>query len=340
MSTNTQLLAAAFTEILGQGMKVVLKEEKGGHEEEIEKSVTLDYIFNLTYDALQKEIPGHPKPSTVVAEYRAAKKAKGDDGTPKERFKIYVKRQDGLTYHYSVTTTVSVYDLKESLCKREGNFLLPNQMLLIFTGMALQDDQLLVECDIQNESTIHLIYRQCGGGRTTLMDLDEGGLDPQYDFDFTSIKDNRVFQRGSYTYKRPCGWNRIALKVKGKYEDDVWLGAAGSRRHSSPGEWAVSYHGTGKLGIKGIAESGYDSSKLERELHGKGHYSTPDIEVAALYAQPFILDRKRYKMVFQNRVNLDESIIIPEERTGAGAEYFVTPLRDNIRPYGICIKEY
>ena len=47
-------------------------------------------------------------------------------------------------------------------------------------------------------------------------------LDPHQDYDFTRMTDDgREYHRGGH---RPYGWKRIALKVKGKYNDDTWLG--------------------------------------------------------------------------------------------------------------------
>lgn len=56
--------------------------------------------------------------------------------------------------------------------------------------------------------------------------LNSNLLDPAYDFDFSTLTDDgKEYKRGDYIYNRPYGWKRIALKVKGKYEDNVWLGA-------------------------------------------------------------------------------------------------------------------
>ena len=238
----------------------------------------------------------------------------------------------------SLNSYATVHDLKWNINHRRFR-IKRKYMQLIFAGKKLlEDDKMLIDYGIQTESTVTIV-EAVSGGECRFYFLDDKFLDPQHDRDYTIKQDDRISKRGSYMYKRPYGWKRIALKVKGKYEDDVWLGELGPRRHSSPGEWAVSYHGTSKLGVKGIAESGYDNSKLERDRYGKGHYSTPDIEVAMCYAQDVQIEGRTYRMVLQNRVNLSKSKIIPKEETRAGAEYFMTPSHNHIRPYGICIKE-
>lgn len=170
------------------------------------------------------------------------------------------------------------------------------------------------------------------------IELDEDLLDPEFDRDFTHISDDRrVYYQGGYPYKRPCGWMRMALKVKGMYEDDTWLGTPGDR--SSHGEWPVSYHETSREAAMGIANRGYDHEKWKRCVYGRGHYSIPDIEVAAEYSSSFKTHGKQYKIVMQNKVNLKNSKIIPKEKTGGKADYYVTPSDVDIRAYGICIKE-
>ena len=55
--------------------------------------------------------------------------------------------------------------------------------------------------------------------------LDDNFRDPLFDFDFSDMTDDgTAFMRGGYCYKRPYGWKRIALKVYGMYEDNIWLG--------------------------------------------------------------------------------------------------------------------
>ncbi|RGB43417.1 hypothetical protein C1646_661459 [Rhizophagus diaphanus] len=169
--------------------------------------------------------------------------------------------------------------------------------------------------------------------------IDSDFLDPMYDCDFTNIVDDIKFMRGSYEYRRPCGWKRIAVKVLNKYGDNAWLGKAakkGSWRYESdPNEWPVSYHGTDKFNARSIAETGFDITKGKRFKFGYGIYSTPDINVAALFANKFIHNNEVYCLVFQNRVNPQT---LNKINTSIG-EYWISPQSDDIRPYGICIKK-
>ncbi|KAI3370586.1 hypothetical protein L3Q82_007155 [Scortum barcoo] len=42
---------------------------------------------------------------------------------------------------------------------------------------------------------------------------EEEFFDPDYDYDFTDLKDTETFYRGGEVYERPCGWKHYALKV-------------------------------------------------------------------------------------------------------------------------------
>jgi hypothetical protein len=169
-------------------------------------------------------------------------------------------------------------------------------------------------------------------------------LDEDFHYDFTNTSDSGVeFSRGGSNYIRPCGWQRYALKVKGKYPDDIWLEGKTTRTNeykSAEEEWAVSYHGTSLNNGLSIAVEGYDSSQGTRFKHGKGIYSTPDIEVASLYAMTVNVVGKTYKFVLQNRVNPNPTNLkkVPKAETGVG-EYWISSTDDDIRPYGFCVRE-
>ena len=118
----------------------------------------------------------------------------------------------------------------------------------------------------------------------------------RYDYDFTKmVDDGKVYKRGDRTYYRPYGWNRVALNVKSKYGDDVWLGGTGGgiRTESHGGEWPVSYHGTEKGFAEKIAAGGFDLKKGKRFQFGKGIYSTPDPAIAERYATVYEFKGKR-----------------------------------------------
>jgi hypothetical protein len=100
----------------------------------------------------------------------------------------------------------------------------------------------------------------------------------------------------------------------------------------------VSYHGTSYHNGLSIAEEGFKLSQGERFLYGKGIYSTPDIEVASLYAAEANVDGKTYKVVMQNRVNPKTVKKIGVTVTGVG-EYWISPADEDILPYGFCVKE-
>ena len=252
------------------------------------------------------------------------------------KIKVFIKTLSGKTLEVLIPPTTTVDELKHEILGKEG--ISENLQRLIFEGKQLEGQQTLVSYGITAECTIHLMLRLSGGGMPTFY-VDDSLLDPQYDYDFTHLRDTGAkFYRGDREYHRPYGWKRFALKVLGRHEDDVWLGRAGSRCASSPGEWPVSYHGTGIASTGNIAQEGYLVSKGKRFKFGVGIYSTPSIEVAAKYAQQFTHDGKQYRIVFQNRVNPSELKVFDTKVTGVG-EYWVQPHQELVRPYGICIQE-
>ncbi|XP_065647846.1 uncharacterized protein LOC100200953 [Hydra vulgaris] len=246
-----------------------------------------------------------------------------------KKIMIYVKTLFGNTLTYNINLDITVSDLKSIMEDKEK--IPPIQQRLIFNGKHLEDATKLVDHNIHHESTLHLVLRSQGGCPSI---LDPSSLDPPFNYDFTNLTDeNKTFTRGGVKYVRPCGWKRFAIKVSDKFENLTWLGAT-----NNPGEWPVSYHGTGVNQAKTFAMNGYDLTKGKIFAFGRGVYSTPNIKVAEKYAIKFLYKNEHYAVILQNRVNPTTLVKISADRFGEG-EYWVSPSDKDIRPYGVCIRK-
>lgn len=262
---------------------------------------------------------------------------------PSEMFDLYVRRVSGKTQSIRVSGNHTIQETKAEIERTEGTK--KEEMILVYSGEELDDTRTVGEYGIRPEETIFLVPCLPYGGRSLTYVFDTSDLDPTFHFDFREVKnDGKKYMRGGFEYKRPYGWNRLAVKVLGKYENDAWLGSDGIRTKGDPGEWPVSYHGTNSTSAKLIVKQGYKPGP--RELFGKGIYTSPSLEmVERLYAQEFTHDGKTYKIALQNRVNPDQKNgrlkIIPASETGQGADYWLSPgsHKNDVRPYGILIRE-
>lgn len=204
----------------------------------------------------------------------------------------------------------------------------PDQYRLVFPGQQLEYGRTLADYKIQDDCVLYLIMRLRGGGN--VLGLDPRMFNPRYHYDFTDVKaGEETHVRGGLIYQRPHGWNRLALNVAGRYgSGQEWLGSSGK-----DGEWAVSFHGTKKGAVGNIAAMGYDLGKGVRFAYGRGIYSSPDPAIAETYATTFTHDGKNYKMMMQNRLNMEDTQVVYK------GKYFLTEKEANIRPYGILYKE-
>jgi len=238
-------------------------------------------------------------------------------GTPR----IHIKAFTGRTLELPFLSSEKIIDLKLRIM--EKNWASPQDQRLLFAGMQLEDNFSLMYYNIKREATIHLVQRH----REPVFTLDPAVLDPDYNYDFTHVRgDGQIFKRGDWRYKRPYGWCRVALNVKDRYKSTGWLGGkdGGLRTDSTRGEWPVSYHATNRRFAEEISK---------KDKNGRRIYSTPDPNIAEENAQEFKYRGVRYKVILQNRVNMEDTDYVAEE------DFFVTKEEKNIRPYGILFKK-
>ena len=74
---------------------------------------------------------------------------------------IFVKSLTGKIITINVEISSSIFNVKEIISEKEG---IPiDQLRIIFSGKQLQDNHTVEYCNIQNESTIHMILHLRGG---------------------------------------------------------------------------------------------------------------------------------------------------------------------------------
>ena len=238
---------------------------------------------------------------------------------------VFIHDKNGQLYPIPVDIgTDKVTDLKSKIEKVCG--VCVEQQSLIYGGEVLRDTDTLNESSVCNQATLFLTYeREAPAPARARQYLDNRDLAPEFNFDLTNCKDDGVeYRRGGGVYKRPYGWNRIALNVLGRYSSDIWLGLKGVRTRESPGEWLVSFYGVMEVDF------------LRR--HGKVGtanrvHSTPDIDCVEFeqFVRVFMFGGVKFKAVYQNRVN-SLNLVVTDDG------HFVCNIGD-VRPYGICVKQ-
>ncbi|XP_071957918.1 uncharacterized protein [Antedon mediterranea] len=207
----------------------------------------------------------------------------------------------------------------------------------------VDDDHSIDKQGISQGAVIHVHSVKNDKG-TVHYEMDNDLLDPSFNFDFTETDDgDNKFIRGEHRYHRPCGWFRHALKVKGQYSDDIWLGGPGIRTNSTAGEWPVSYHGSK------ITRDNIPIQSCAGSVEGlqDGIITTPSLQtVAEKYAEEFEFEGNTYQIALQNRINPDPGHMLNISGNEA-ADYWLSPKEDishptnvyDVRPYGILIRK-
>jgi len=297
------------------------------------KELTFENYANISFSAGQSELYSNNKKNECNSNGNLNKSTIKTQNDNKVNNYLNVKTLTGKTKEISYDRNDNILKLKKKIQDLEG---IPiSQQILVFNGIRLEDDKSVLDYNIMNQSTIHLVLKFKGSDLTEYH-LPYNLFDPIHNYDFTNVNDKgKTFMRGGLGYERPCGFRRYALKVDDKYADFKWLGCSGNSNYDT--EWAVSYHGTK---IYDAEPSIINGLKLgNQNNYDIGIYCTPDISVAEKYAEVFTSPKtnKKYKIIFQNRVK--PSSIIKCKSKGEPGNYWYIEDGRCIRPYGICVKE-
>jgi hypothetical protein len=311
--------------ILGQALGIKIVDKKDSHSDNVKK-LTFDLYSKLSLGTAEikekpiKNIPHNPH-------------SLGNLGNP-ICIKVKNDYQDNDKF-YNCSSSDKVEWLRENICK---DFDIGMDECQLMSGCKiLQDGKTLSNYKLRNNSKITCIdIGGIIGGGIEEFDLDDNLLDPGYDYDFTNIKDNIKYYRGGLEYKRPCGWNRYALKVYGKFDNNLWLGDTGKSNNDS--EWAVAYHGTKQEFAESICKTGLRPGHVN--AYGVGVYCTPNIKTAEGYASSFKgKDGNKYKLVFQVRVKPSAIVKCTDVDSSAPSDYWYIKDKKDIRCYSICVKK-
>ena len=219
---SDELLAAGFSAVLNK--KVMTQTQFDAYKKTpegrnaIAKKLTIETVHQVSLQRNDEVPPAHP----CAWQYQLFAQC-GDS-----------KRVCVMIYHCD-----TIARLKYVVMQKLDISVPATEVRLTYHDRDLSDsDKTIGDYQVQDNADIKVLLRVRGGSPPEEVSILDSSLrDPYYDYDFPSISDGNTYHRGPHEYFRPYGWNRLALKVKGKFNnDDTWLGEHAARTYSSPGE--------------------------------------------------------------------------------------------------------
>lgn len=217
------------------------------------------------------------------------------------------------------------------------------RLLSIITQTTIYPTKAEVPSEVTAEDFTHEIYKNLIQKKFSIHETAEkpaeekhyylGNLfNPGFNYDFRGIDDKgEPKQQGHYKYYRPCGSYRFGLNVQGQYEDDSWLSVT-----SVENEWPISYSA---IHTKAIPEIEEYAKKLNLQNEESIMFSTNHFQLALdqtdVLTDP--LDGKRYKILFQNKVN--SKTLRKADEIGGSEHFWFVPSQNDFRVYAICLFE-
>ncbi|CAG8496620.1 8851_t:CDS:1, partial [Scutellospora calospora] len=229
-----------------------------------------------------------------------------------------------------LSCNITIRELKKKIQKNVK--FAPYNQRLVFNGQELSNIASLGSYEISMNSIIYMEIKphdSYNKVKFIILDL----IDPEYQFYFNKYVNDVIIISKDFLLTQ--GWKQVLLKVPNKQitinnEKINDLPEVGKKK------WKISYHGTAKYLHRSIAEDGYLSGKKYQQFNfSHGIYTTPNIEIASLYAKTFTYNGVKFKVLFQNLVNTNT---LGRIRTYSG-EYWVSPSENDIRPFGFLVKK-